>query len=392
MHNNIIAAGSKDRLPMLGPGRYSQWRSRFLRYIDTKPNGKGLRKSILSGPYVPCLSCDLWFDTKVPNNFLEFLAISISRLLSSLLYLIIMANVPSNDPNVDAPANMEEDPKEDPEEDLEKDPEEDPEEDPEDNNDDDWEVDDEAEVIKPYTGDDLNNPPTLIFEDERRLSYFSFRLNAIFLTEILSCSEPSMGPNLGTIWRKMRDMEKLMMERIDTEGRMKKKFKEQDRHFVGLGCDNVEIDHTGEKVMLFVHVMDISWYKNLCDLLCGDQVVCKDTGICMESVEAAIRAERERVRNEANHAGGPNVAPVSRECTFANFMKCSPITFRGNEGAVGLIRWIEKTEMVFTVSRCTEGNKVVFAAATFQDRALTWWNSQVATSGMEAVTRKTGAE
>ncbi|GJT52477.1 putative reverse transcriptase domain-containing protein [Tanacetum coccineum] len=111
-----------------------------------------------------------------------------------------------------------------------------------------------------------------------------------------------------------------------------------------------------------------------------------------ESVEAAIRTERERVRNEANRAGGPNVAPVARECTFADFMKCSPITFRGNEGAVGLIRWIEKTEMVFTVSKCIEANKVVFAAATFQDRALTWWNSQVATSGMEAVTRKTWAE
>ncbi|GKE79604.1 hypothetical protein Tco_1545724, partial [Tanacetum coccineum] len=52
MHNNIMAAGSKDRPPMLGPGRYSQWRSRFLRYIDTKPNGEGLRKIILSGPYV----------------------------------------------------------------------------------------------------------------------------------------------------------------------------------------------------------------------------------------------------------------------------------------------------------------------------------------------------
>nr|GEV55092.1 putative reverse transcriptase domain-containing protein [Tanacetum cinerariifolium] len=80
------------------------------------------------------------------------------------------------------------------------------------------------------------------------------------------------------------------------------------------------------------------------------------------------------------------------ECTFAEFMKCSPITFRKNEGAVGLIRWIEKTEMVFTVSKCTEANKVLFAAATFQDRALTWWNSQVATLGIEAVTRKTWAE
>ncbi|GKG32477.1 hypothetical protein Tco_0429987, partial [Tanacetum coccineum] len=53
MHNNIMTAGSKDRPPMLGPGRYSQWRLRFLQYIDTKPNGERLRKSILSGPYVP---------------------------------------------------------------------------------------------------------------------------------------------------------------------------------------------------------------------------------------------------------------------------------------------------------------------------------------------------
>nr|GFA72759.1 putative reverse transcriptase domain-containing protein [Tanacetum cinerariifolium] len=91
-------------------------------------------------------------------------------------------------------------------------------------------------------------------------------------------------------------------------------------------------------------------------------------------------------------AEGPNVAPVARECTFADFMKGSPITFCVNEGAVGLIRWIETTEMVFTVSKCTKANKVVFAATTFQDQALTWWNSQVATLGIEVMTRKTWAE
>ncbi|GJU26942.1 hypothetical protein Tco_1165563 [Tanacetum coccineum] len=51
MRNNIMAAGSKDRPPMLGPGRYSQWRSHFLRYIDTKANGEYLRKCIFDGPY-----------------------------------------------------------------------------------------------------------------------------------------------------------------------------------------------------------------------------------------------------------------------------------------------------------------------------------------------------
>nr|GEW32238.1 hypothetical protein [Tanacetum cinerariifolium] len=53
MHNNIMAAGSRDRPPMLATRRYSQWRSRFLRYIDTRPNGYALRKCILSGPYKP---------------------------------------------------------------------------------------------------------------------------------------------------------------------------------------------------------------------------------------------------------------------------------------------------------------------------------------------------
>nr|GEX86655.1 reverse transcriptase domain-containing protein [Tanacetum cinerariifolium] len=48
IHNNIMAAGSKDRPPMLAPGRYPQWCSRFLRYVDIRPNGEALRKCILS--------------------------------------------------------------------------------------------------------------------------------------------------------------------------------------------------------------------------------------------------------------------------------------------------------------------------------------------------------
>nr|GEW65105.1 hypothetical protein [Tanacetum cinerariifolium] len=64
-----------------------------------------------------------------------------------------------------------------------------------------------------------------------------------------------------------------------------------------------------------------------------------------ESVKAAIRAERERVQNEANRVEGPNVAPVARKCTFADFMKCSPITTRRNEGVISLIRWKTWAEM-----------------------------------------------
>ncbi|GJR42592.1 hypothetical protein Tco_1310695 [Tanacetum coccineum] len=35
--------------------RYAHWRSRSLRYIDTRPNGDALRKCILKGPYTPTI-------------------------------------------------------------------------------------------------------------------------------------------------------------------------------------------------------------------------------------------------------------------------------------------------------------------------------------------------
>nr|GEV19940.1 putative reverse transcriptase domain-containing protein [Tanacetum cinerariifolium] len=44
--------------------------------------------------------------------------------------------------------------------------------------------------------------------------------------------------------------------------------------------------------------------------------------------------------------------------------------------------------MVFSISDCAERNKVKFAAATLQGRALTWWNSQVATLGLNVAIGK----
>ncbi|GKA45289.1 putative reverse transcriptase domain-containing protein [Tanacetum coccineum] len=88
--------------------------------------------------------------------------------------------------------------------------------------------------------------------------------------------------------------------------------------------------------------------------------------------------------SNANEAGGQGGEPTVRECTFSGFMKCNPTVFHGHEGAVELSRWFEKTEMVFGISECAEARKVKIAAATLQGRALTWWNSQVATRGLEA--------
>ncbi|GKF00215.1 putative reverse transcriptase domain-containing protein [Tanacetum coccineum] len=88
-----------------------------------------------------------------------------------------------------------------------------------------------------------------------------------------------------------------------------------------------------------------------------------------ESIDVAIAAEQARHANAGNDARG----------------SCNPTIFCGTEGAVKLRRWFEKTESVFEISECAEGKKVKLVAATLQGPALTWWNSKIATIGLETV-------
>ncbi|GKB82495.1 putative reverse transcriptase domain-containing protein [Tanacetum coccineum] len=85
---------------------------------------------------------------------------------------------------------------------------------------------------------------------------------------------------------------------------------------------------------------------------------------------AAALAQDRATRGNTNGAGGPGCnigenaggqggAPPARECTYSSFMKCNPTSFHGNEGAVELSRWFEKTESVFSISECAERNKKV---------------------------------
>ncbi|GJY22428.1 putative reverse transcriptase domain-containing protein [Tanacetum coccineum] len=100
--------------------------------------------------------------------------------------------------------------------------------------------------------------------------------------------------------------------------------------------------------------------------------------LVQEGIEAAIRAEQERVRIKANRvrgpARGPAASPVARECV------------------VGLCQWFKKMENTFEISECAKGRKVKFATATLHGRALTWWNSQVATLGCEVANERPWAE
>ncbi|GJR08725.1 hypothetical protein Tco_0791377 [Tanacetum coccineum] len=79
--------------------------------------------------------------------------------------------------------------------------------------------------------------------------------------------------------------------------------------------------------------------------------------------------------NPGNAGGTMNV----HGCSHKTFMNGKPHTFNGTEGVVGLRRWIEKVEQVFETCKCAEEDKVMFAASTFEGRALTWWNGNTLT-------------
>ncbi|GKE86516.1 reverse transcriptase domain-containing protein, partial [Tanacetum coccineum] len=99
------------------------------------------------------------------------------------------------------------------------------------------------------------------------------------------------------------------------------------------------------------------------------------TKIVGDSVAAALEAQAATMANadNTNRNTGQGEAPIARKYSYKEFMSCQPFNFKGTEGAVGLIRWFERTE------DC----KVKFATGTLNEEALSWWNSFSQPIGIE---------
>ncbi|GJY10511.1 putative reverse transcriptase domain-containing protein [Tanacetum coccineum] len=83
-----------------------------------------------------------------------------------------------------------------------------------------------------------------------------------------------------------------------------------------------------------------------------------------------------------NNANGGN--GVNNGCTYKGFMTYNPKEYDGKGGTIALTRWIEKMENVIDNSRCAENQKMKYAASSFMNKALTWWNTQVQARGRTA--------
>ncbi|GKA17351.1 putative reverse transcriptase domain-containing protein [Tanacetum coccineum] len=75
------------------------------------------------------------------------------------------------------------------------------------------------------------------------------------------------------------------------------------------------------------------------------------------SVSAALEAQATNMANIDNTTR-PRKSPIARKCSYKEFISSNDINFKGTEGAVGLIRWFERTESVFSRSNCIEDCKI----------------------------------
>ncbi|GKB37349.1 hypothetical protein Tco_0882291 [Tanacetum coccineum] len=94
------------------------------------------------------------------------------------------------------------------------------------------------------------------------------------------------------------------------------------------------------------------------------------------------RLKKKFVKSSGGNTGNAGGTMNVQGCSHKTFMNGKPHSFNGTEGVVGLRRWMEKVEQVFEICKCDEEDKVMFAASTFEGRALTWWNGNVHTLGL----------
>ncbi|GJW92037.1 reverse transcriptase domain-containing protein [Tanacetum coccineum] len=113
-----------------------------------------------------------------------------------------------------------------------------------------------------------------------------------------------------------------------------------------------------------------------------------------DRVAAVLEAQAATMANTDNTTRNtrPRETLIARKCSYKEFMSCQPFNFKGTEGAVGFIRYFERTKSVFSHSNCTEDYKVKFATGTLTEEALSWWNSFAQPIGIEEAYKITWSE
>ncbi|GJT67619.1 reverse transcriptase domain-containing protein [Tanacetum coccineum] len=113
-----------------------------------------------------------------------------------------------------------------------------------------------------------------------------------------------------------------------------------------------------------------------------------------DGISSALKAQAASMASDSNPNRNtePTGTPVAKIGNYKEFVSCQPFYFNGTEGAVGLVRWFERTKSVFSCSHCAEENKVTYATGTLTDDALSWWNSYAQSIGIDQANQITCTE
>nr|GEW63284.1 putative reverse transcriptase domain-containing protein [Tanacetum cinerariifolium] len=132
-----------------------------------------------------------------------------------------------------------------------------------------------------------------------------------------------------------------------------------------------------------------SWYTFRPSYACSDSLLL--TALCCDDIhevtprvfamagcDRLILTQVTNIVNNANaNGGGGNGGNGGNNgCAYKGFMACNPKEYDGKGGVIALTRWIKKMENVIDNSGCVENQKVKYAASSFVNKALTWWNTQ----------------
>nr|GEU29732.1 putative reverse transcriptase domain-containing protein [Tanacetum cinerariifolium] len=155
------------------------------------------------------------------------------------------------------------------------------------------------------------------------------------------------------------------------------KKQEQDQYF-----QDYEMGESSHDSTLEEHGKQIEEILNHLDELPLERIEDDVEGLALET-QTATMAEAENSIREI---------PVAKKENYKEFISYQPFYFNGTKGVVGLIRWFERTELVFSRSNCAEKNKVAFATGTLTNDALSWWNTYAQPIGIKQANRITWTE
>ncbi|GJV38619.1 reverse transcriptase domain-containing protein, partial [Tanacetum coccineum] len=105
------------------------------------------------------------------------------------------------------------------------------------------------------------------------------------------------------------------------------------------------------------------------------------------STSATPAMNQDAIRNTE-----PREIPIAKRGNYKEFINCQPFYFNCTKGAVDLIRWFDRTESVFSHSKCAKEDRVTFSTGTLTNDALSWWNAYAQPIRIEQANRITWTE